>query len=103
MNSTIYIRKENEAKWRAIKDKSQWVNLTLAQETLEEAPAKSPLQEAVNQVANLQMDAVRAGVPLPPNLERACCLGRTPCVHWQFNQDKQVYINSLSGREREIE
>lgn len=37
------------------------------------------------------------------SMERACCLGKIPCKHWSFNSDQQVYVNSLSGRVKQLD
>lgn len=34
-------------------------------------------------------------------VEQKCCRLKSPCKHWQFNDG--VWINSLSGRTREVE
>lgn len=32
----------------------------------------------------------------------ACCLKKSPCKHWQWNSDKEGYVNSISGEFREV-
>ena len=34
-------------------------------------------------------------------MERACCLAKSPCQHWQWDGDESAYINTLSGKKRE--
>lgn len=37
------------------------------------------------------------------SLEKACCFGIKPCVHWVWQDDgSERYINSLSGRSKEL-
>lgn len=36
------------------------------------------------------------------NVEQPCCEGKKPCKHWAW-QDSGIYINTLSGREREAD
>lgn len=35
--------------------------------------------------------------------EQPCCEKRTPCKHWVWSEDQQVYTNTLSNRERQPE
>lgn len=35
--------------------------------------------------------------------EQPCCKKATPCKHWIWSEDQQVYINTLSNRERQPE
>lgn len=35
--------------------------------------------------------------------ELPCCAKAKPCPHWQWSSDKQLHINTLSGREREAD
>lgn len=35
--------------------------------------------------------------------EQACCRKKAPCKHWQHDSDNNQWINSLSGRSREVE
>lgn len=43
-------------------------------------------------------------VPKPPDPETGypCCLGKRPCKHWQWDGNKSAYVNSLTGKEREV-
>lgn len=97
MRENIWIRKENEEAWGSLKNKSAFVNNALKSIEPRLKPDAGPGEVIAfkGSIKDPQID----GFPL----ERACCLSTTRCVHWQFNQDKQIYINSLSGREREAE
>ncbi len=37
-----------------------------------------------------------------PSGELQCCKGVRPCKHWQWDGNQQAYINSLSGRAKEV-
>ena len=37
----------------------------------------------------------------PP--EHPCCEKQKPCKHWQYDDVRQVWVNSVSGRERGVE
>lgn len=45
-------------------------------------------------------DFVEAGVD--PSGELACCKGVKPCKHWQWDGVEQAYVNTLSGRKKEV-
>ncbi len=35
-------------------------------------------------------------------LEKPCCKANSPCRHWYFSADRNLWINTLSKREREV-
>ena len=39
----------------------------------------------------------------PEPLEQRCCAGKSPCKHWSYEPNQMMYINSLSGRRKEVE
>lgn len=105
MNITIYIRKENEAAWNDIPDKSAWVNAQIAkgprhQEAIDRNPEKPVWPGTV----------VRSNEPLPGQIdlvevlseEKPCCKMAKPCVHWSFDGANEKWVNALSGRERVV-
>jgi hypothetical protein len=40
-------------------------------------------------------------IPFTAKKGLPCCSKRSPCKHWQWNDMKQLYVNSISGEERE--
>lgn len=36
-----------------------------------------------------------------PELGYRCCQGKSPCKHWVWNTEKSVYVNTLTGKEKE--
>lgn len=123
MRTHIWIRKENEEAWAKIEDKSEWVNSRLGgtsygetvlselddrvkgreAEVMQELADKGLIEPKIRKVEVPEIDMIRVSSEhaLPP-LERACCLNAKPCQHWVWNGDEQVYINSLSGRKKEV-
>lgn len=100
MNSTIYIRKENEDRWSAITDKSAWVNAYLSKNPPNSVVIKERL-EPMEPVATYS--SPDKFVPKPPDPETGdpCCIKAKPCKHWQWNGEEQAYINELTGEVRE--
>lgn len=45
------------------------------------------------------------GLNANPNsrMEKPCCKQEKPCQHWYFNDILDVYLNTLSGREKTVE
>lgn len=35
--------------------------------------------------------------------ELPCCAAKKPCKHWTFDDSKPAWVNSRSGREKEVE
>lgn len=94
MNHTIYIAAAVKEDFERETNKSGLVNDLLLRHY-----GKAPSSEQKHYPKRLGQDATL--VPLASeNLERACCLGKIPCKHWSFVADRQVYVNSLSGREK---
>lgn len=101
MQTTIYIRKDNEERWNSITDKSAWVNAYLSK-----SPPNSIVDKMNLEPRPMSVPGVVKGsefVPRPPDPETGypCCLGKRPCKHWQWDGNLSAYINSLTGKERE--
>lgn len=104
----IYIRQADYERWLAIKDKSQFISDCINRRPtggFSEEPvlvAQTPLTTTVPYAAGLVLGA--DFVPKPPDTETGypCCLGKRPCKHWQWDGNKSAYINSLTGKEREV-
>lgn len=106
MQTTIYIRKENEDKWTSFgKDKSKLVNEWLSGqittnsgvENIQLHTADKPQITFTNKPIDIPGVQVGIADGLP------CCSKRVPCKHWSWNSDLQVYINSLTGEQKEAE
>lgn len=91
----VYIRTENLDKWNNIYNKSEWINTLLknSNNTLEYGETKDTPIRPITTVLSEE-------VPSLKDLERACCLGKKPCKHWQWDEDNQNWVNSISGRIR---
>ena len=115
MQTTIYIRKDNEDAWSKFgKDKSKKVNEWLSGQYTEGDKVNDiPMQPAdtslgstgrVPQALNIP-GVVRGGefVPKPPDPETGypCCTANKPCKHWQWDELKSVWVNQITLKERE--
>lgn len=87
--ANIWITEDNWKAWQDIPNKSEFIN-----ELLRARPGV--------QVEEAKQGSYRAALTAK-TLERACCVLKKPCQHWQWNGDKQLYVNALSGRERAVE
>ncbi len=109
MQTTIYIRKENQEFWESLEDKSNFVNALLSKE-------RSGNQLGHENVGRLQDElikrkksvpeipgVVKGFVPKPPDPETGypCCVKKTRCKHWQWDGDNQHWVNVLTGKTRE--
>jgi hypothetical protein len=103
-NATIYIRGENWDKWQKVADKSLWVNTLLANSddtSKYGVISQTPVGPTVTVLSETLKPESFIPKPPDPDLGYPCCNKRTPCKHWQWNSDKQLYINTLTGKERE--
>lgn len=115
MNSTIYIRPEDEDKWRLLENKSLFVHqvlndlkdLATVGEHHLNIYAKENDLEPINNVAKIfNIPGVTRGsefVPKPPDpvFGYPCCKAKKPCKHWQWNDLDGAWINSITGEARE--
>ncbi len=117
-NRTVYINRENDEQL------SEWsksptnlvgslINKLLSQffSTEKKSPVASPhiTTQSTPLSDNGFLDAIEAmphyktdPVPNPNSGELSCCTRTKTCKHWAW-QDSGIYINSLSGREREAD
>ena len=42
-----------------------------------------------------------SGMELQKAIEQSCCELKLPCRHWSYDDVMEVWVNSLSGRERQ--
>ena len=109
MNMNIYISKDNEQKLRAYNGSmSGLINKLLDQFfTTENIPFVSlpddgkshNIRPDVQKISPVATQRTLSGVSA---LERGCCVAKKTCNHWVW-QDSGIFINSLSGREREAD
>ena len=119
MRVNIYIRKENEAAWNSLADKSGQVNHWLSE--MQGAPVAEPFNDADILAVKKALDEARVPTdnrevlfsdgtisnsgftPKPPDPETGypCCLLKRPCKHWQWDGVKSLYVNELTGKEKE--
>lgn len=109
----VYVRNDDLDKWKAVEKKSEFLHLALNR-----LPTPGFSEEPVKQSVSityatplpaepLVISGVVRGsafVPKPPDPETGypCCLGKRPCKHWQWDGNRSAYVNSLTGKEREV-
>jgi hypothetical protein len=91
----VYIRTENLEKWKSIPNKSEWIN-TLLSNSDDTSRYGSARQTPVGPVVEVLSETV-------PPLQRACCLLKKPCIHWQYDDVMQTWTNVLTGEVKVLE
>lgn len=105
MNSTIYIRQEDEDKWISISNKSLFIHQALNNSIETQSP--KIFKPEIKSVAEIfKIPGVVKGeefVPKPPDpvFGYPCCKAKKPCKHWQWNDLDGAWINSITGEARE--
>jgi len=95
-NYTLYI---NQLEFADEDNKSGLVNMLLARHY---AQTHNPVKDIVEKAApKVESQWAEVGAKIQPNAEQFCCSKNTPCRHWQWNYDKEAYVNSISGRIKE--
>lgn len=95
-NYTLYI---NQLEFSEEDNKSGLVNMLLARHY---SQTPNPVKEIVEKVApKVESRWAEVGAKIAPNIEQVCCTKNTPCRHWVWNSEKEAYINTISGRERQ--
>lgn len=97
MNVTLYIRNEDEAKWKAIENKSEWLHYHLSNESLMSQVTTYPVGET-------KVPGGTVFVPKPPDPELGypCCQQKRPCKHWSFDGATSTWVNELTGKTKEV-
>jgi hypothetical protein len=106
----VYIRTEDLDTWNSIEKKSEFIHNALNNiVSVPVAPPRGapPKIERISSETTISIPGVSKGsdfVPKPPDPETGypCCLGKRPCKHWVWNGDISAYVNSLTGKEREV-
>lgn len=104
----VYVRNDDLDRWRAVERKSEFLHLALNRlpsPGFSEEPVKPRVVLPIS--GGVAIPGVVTGaafVPKPPDPETGypCCLGKRPCKHWQWDGNKSAYVNSLTGKEREV-
>lgn len=116
MRVNIYIRKEDEDKWKALPNKAEWLSYHLNNpvEYTYRLQATKDNESYVSLAIPTQKNTglpkgnegfVEAGV----NKEKlnvlvpGCCKQVKPCKHWQWNGLEQAYINTITGERKEVQ
>lgn len=97
---TVYVREEDLPKWKALEKKSEFLHHALNGNVHSVSTTPSP-----NRPFPEKPSIEQPFIPKPPDPETGypCCLNeRKPCKHWLFDGDDQVWVNSLTGKTREV-
>lgn len=116
MQTTIYIRKENEEFWNSLgKDKSKWVNEQIGRGEDTPATPAEPIYETVAPVASpAPLEAPKLKVLTNDDLKTLLAssdrkpIEATPthvckdnCKHWVWDADRGGRVNTLTGEFQE--
>lgn len=99
MQATVYIRPQDEDKWKLLKNKSEFISNALNGVSFE-ITSKAGSDFTIKQAQPSGEFVLR---PPDPDTGYPCCTKKTPCKHWQFDSDKGKWVNILTGEEREAE
>ena len=104
MKSTFYVWKENQDAYASVPKKQELINklLRVYFDKQKLTPGLAMVKMAENPVKSGEAVTVPF-VPKPPDPETGypCCQKARPCRHWQWDGNKQAYVNELTGKERE--
>lgn len=81
---SLYIKNEDYAAWLAIENRSEWIHLALSENSVNTVIDRAVESDALSNVKR----------------EKSCCKSKQ-CEHWQWDMDKGLSVNVLSGREVE--
>lgn len=98
-HANIWIRRRNWAKWEAMEDKSEWLNTLL--ENADDTSHWGEKRDIPGVGPSVTVLTEKVPIDLP--MERACCLTKSPCRHWQFDDLNGTWTNTISGRVKELE
>lgn len=101
MNITIYVNRQNEDLFRAETEKSKLINNLLERHYFDTVGG-GKTQENVRAEIKVKQEAVRVADPLP-TMALACCLLKTPCRHWQYNDTNSEWVNTRTGETMSVE
>lgn len=113
MNITIYIRSSIEDRFREEPDKSKLINELLQQHygmdgqvnikenTDGTISPRVPSAPTVVSTDWAEVGAKKQDRGPDPETGWPCCTGKSPCKHWQWDSGKEMYVNTVTGKERE--
>ena len=96
---SVFIRKEDVSKWKALSNKSEFLHNALSGVVLHKK------SEAYKKASPNEVTLTTPFAPRPPDPEMGypCCTKARPCKHWQWDGNRSVYVNSLTNKEREAD
>lgn len=129
MTMNIYISKDNE-KWLRMQNTSMSgiINRLLDEaragkhglhviaqfDTLEEAQVSHNIRPDIQKISPVATpQIIKESTPVGPNifieagkpdshLPLKCCTAKKPCKHWEYDGGKGIWVNTISGEEREV-
>lgn len=100
----VYVRESDLTKWIAIEDKAQFLSDAInGTRGFSEVPVKEPSDELRRIVESTPPSNVFIPRPPDPKTGYPCCVQKRPCKHWQWDANKALYVNTLTGKEREAD
>ncbi len=127
MHITIYVNKKNAELFQLEAEKSKLINNLLERhyfDTVEGGKTQDDIHAEIKAQHEALVDAkvpkvgryvgtpdgkihgptTEVFVPRPPDPETGypCCQGKRPCKHWVWDGNLSAYVNSLTGKEREV-
>ena len=102
----VYIRDSDMDAWKTIPNKSEWLHQALSGvQSSGVTPVAAGQPEEVGSSPTPQLvEKAERFIPQPPNPDTGydCCLKKAPCKHWSWNGDIQLWVNSITGKTREV-
>jgi len=79
-------------------------NIIGAINTIKQNIANHQANSSVSQPATNSNNRSEAFVPRPPDPDTGypCCTKQTPCKHWVWDNSMPAWVNSLTGKTKEI-
>lgn len=104
MRANVFIRQENEDAWRALDNKSEWINERLGG-TFSGDPIKPESNLNFKKEEKISVSATQKFNPKAPDPELGydCCQRSSPCKHWVWDDAMgEGYVNTLTGNRKEV-
>jgi hypothetical protein len=103
MQYNIYFRKGNWDRFEQEENKSKLIN-----ELLDKHYGQYPVPDTEYPKVQAKLESPQISqepfVPRPPdpNIGYPCCLKAKPCKHWEYDGMSGQWVNSLTGKTREV-
>ena len=105
---SIFVRKGDLPKWKALPNKSEWLHDKLSYEEM--SGFKTTGDVTVVKSSDKEWEAMqqlyepKPFVPKPPDPELGypCCQQKRPCKHWSFDGATSTWVNELTGKTKEV-